>query len=232
MHYQSVNPFNGQVLETFEQLNDQQIKAMLERATSCFENKWKNTSFEERAAVSHKAASIMRHRKDEFARLVTLEMGKLINESRAEVQLSADIIDYFANNAEAFLAPLRLPVESGEASIENFPLGVLLGIEPWNFPYYQLARFVAPSMMAGNVIMLKHASSVPQCALAFERMYTEAGAPEGPTRICSPVLNRLLIDRRSEGDGGGPHGQRASRVRRCRKRRAQPQKEHDGTRRQ
>jgi succinate-semialdehyde dehydrogenase/glutarate-semialdehyde dehydrogenase len=121
----------------------------------------------------------MRERKDEFARLITLEMGKLITEARGEVELSADIIDYYAKNAERFLASKTLEPSSGEAGIENTPLGVIFGVQPWNFPYYQLARFAAPNLMAGNVVMVKHSGTVPQCALAFEKLWLEAGAPAG-----------------------------------------------------
>ena len=131
------------------------------------------------AAVAAKAAAILRARIEDFARPITLEMGKLIEESRGEVALSADILDYYAENAERFLAPQQLTPASGEATIESSPLGVLFGVEPWNFPYYQLARFVAPNLMAGNVVLVKHASNVPQCAIAFADLFIEAGAPVG-----------------------------------------------------
>src|ERR1022692_293267 len=121
----------------------------------------------------------MRERADEFAKPVTLEMGKLIAESRGEVALSADILDYYAWNAEDFLAPKKLKPNSGEAMIESTPFGVLFGVQPWNFPYYQLARFAAPNLMAGNVVMVKHSGCVPQCAIAFEKLWLEAGAPTG-----------------------------------------------------
>jgi len=188
MAYQSVNPYNGQVLQTFNEHSDEQVSGFLDCASRCFQDKWRNATFAERASIAHKAASIMRTRADDFAQAVTLEMGKLIGESHEEVALSADIIDYYADNAEAFLAPQPIPTKFGEATIESTPLGVLLGIEPWNFPYYQLARFVAPSLMAGNVVMVKHASSVPQCAMAFERAFTEAGAPDG-------VYTNLLVSK-------------------------------------
>jgi len=106
-------------------------------------------------------------------------MGKLFREAQGEVELSADILDYYADNAEKFLAPRKLKVQEGEAFIENAPLGVLFCIEPWNFPYYQLARVAGPDLMAGNVLIVKHAPNVPQCALAFEKLFLDAGAPEG-----------------------------------------------------
>ena len=178
MAYQSVNPCDGKILKTFQELTDNQLETALAGAAACFEN-WRHTTFGARAAVVAKAAAILRARVDEFARPMTLEMGKLIDQARGEVALSADIFDYYAKNAERFLAPQRLEPGSGEAEIESSPLGVLFGVQPWNFPYYQLARFAAPNLMAGNVVMVKHAGCVPQCAIAFEKLWLEAGAPVG-----------------------------------------------------
>ena len=179
MAYQTVNPFNGKLVETFPEQSDEQLEAVLTRAERCFQEHWRQTSFAERAAVVHKAAAILRSRVDEFAKLVTLEMGKLFQEAQGEVELSADILDYYADNAEKFLAPHKLKVDEGEASIENAPLGVLFCVEPWNFPYYQLARVAGPNLMVGNTLIVKHAPNVPQCALAFEKLFLEAGAPVG-----------------------------------------------------
>ena len=144
----------------------------------------------------------MRASVDEFARPITLEMGKRIDEARGEVMLSADIIDYYANHAERFLAPETLLPDSGEAVIESSPIGVLFGVEPWNFPYYQLARFAAPNIMAGNVVMVKHAECVPQCAIAFEKLWLEAGAPAGVytnLRISHDQVARVIADPRIKG---------------------------------
>jgi succinate-semialdehyde dehydrogenase/glutarate-semialdehyde dehydrogenase len=201
MTYQSVNPYDGKLLKTFEELTDQQIETALETAATCFAN-WRHTTFSQRAAVVAKAAAIMRARVDEFARPVTLEMGKLFDEARGEVVLSADIIDYYAQNAERFLAPQHLAPSSGEAEVESIPIGVLFGVEPWNFPYYQLARFAAPNLMAGNVVMVKHAESVPQCAIAFEQLWLEAGAPAGAytnVRISFDQAARVIDDPRIKG---------------------------------
>ncbi|MEO8050306.1 MAG: NAD-dependent succinate-semialdehyde dehydrogenase [Acidobacteriota bacterium] len=201
MSYQSVNPYDGEILKTFEELTDKQLETALETAATCFET-WRHTTFAERAAVVAKAAAIMRARVDEFARPVTLEMGKLIDEARGEVVLSADIIDYYAKNAERFLAPERLKPSSGEAEIESSPLGVLFGVEPWNFPYYQLAPFAAPNLMAGNVVMVKHAACVPQSAIAFEKLWLEAGAPAGAYTnllISYDQVNRVIDDPRIKG---------------------------------
>ncbi len=179
MAYQSTNPFNAEVVANFPECDAAELESRLKTAAHCYENAWRNTSFAERSAILAKAANIMRERTDEFANLITIEMGKLIAQSRGEVQLSAAILDYYAEHAERFLAPEILPTKTGEAIVESSPIGVLFGVEPWNFPYYQIVRFAAPNLMAGNVIMVKHASNVPQCALAFERLMTEAGAPAG-----------------------------------------------------
>ena len=179
MAYQSTNPYTGKVVQTFDELSDAQLEEKLQHATNCFENDWRGRPFAERAAVLHRAANLMRERSQQFAELATLEMGKLIAQSVGEVKLSAAILDYYAEHAEHFLAPEKVASPRGEAVVESSPMGVLFGVEPWNYPYYQIARFAAPNLMAGNVVMVKHASSVPQCALAFEQLMIEAGAPEG-----------------------------------------------------
>jgi len=180
MGYQTVNPFDNKVVATFDDLTDEQAMQLLAQAQKTFES-WSQKSFGERAAVCRRAAAILRERLDEFARLLTLEMGKLYAESLGEVELSARIFEYYAENAEAFLAPESLETASSDddAVVVSAPLGVILGIQPWNFPYYQLARVAAPNLMAGNVVMVKHASNVPQAAAAFEQLLLEAGGPQG-----------------------------------------------------
>jgi succinate-semialdehyde dehydrogenase/glutarate-semialdehyde dehydrogenase len=121
----------------------------------------------------------MEERAENLARTMTLEMGKRINEARGEVAFSTSILAYYAKNAERFLTPLKLHPTLGEAHMESSPIGVIFGVEPWNFPYYQLARVAGPHLMAGNVLMVKHAACVPQCAIAFEALWTDAGAPAG-----------------------------------------------------
>lgn len=176
--YQSVNPYSGKLLASYDQITDAELERKVATATRTF-GTWRFTPFAERAAMVSRAASILRSQESHFAALITQDMGKLLAESRGEVQLSADILDYYADNAERFLAPQAIETPEGEAFVESDAMGVLLGVEPWNFPYYQLARFAAPNIMAGNVVMVKHAESVPQCALAFERLFAEAGAPSG-----------------------------------------------------
>src|ERR1700733_5354252 len=140
---------------------------------------WSAQPFSERSKIIGRCAQVLLKRKEEMARLATLEMGKRIAESRGEVKLSASILQYFADNAEAFLAPKTFKSVTGEARLEYSPFGVLLSVQPWNYPYYQLARFAGPHLMSGNVMLLKHAPGVPQCAVAFDQALKEAGVPEG-----------------------------------------------------
>ncbi len=201
MTYQSINPYDGRILKTFDELNDQQLETAISIAEQCFQT-WRHTTFAERSAVLRRAAAILRSRVEDFARPITLEMGKLIDESRGEVALSASILDYYAENGERFLAPQQLTPASGEAIIESSPLGVIFGIEPWNFPYYQLARFVAPNLMVGNTVLVKHASNVPQCATAFADVFIEAGAPMGAytnLMISKAQIPGVITDPRVKG---------------------------------
>lgn len=201
MTYQSVNPYDGAILKSFDTFTDTALEASVVKATTCFEA-WRRATFAQRGAIAANAASIMRARVDDFARLITLEMGKRIDEAKGEVLLSAAIIEYYAKNAESFLVPVHLTPKVGEADVESSPIGVLFGVQPWNFPYYQLARFAAPNLMAGNVVMVKHAASVPQCAIAFEQLWIEAGAPEGAytnLRISHDQVNAVIDDPRIKG---------------------------------
>ena len=201
MIYQSVNPYDGSVLKTYQTATDFELENSLVKAAACFDL-WRQTTFAQRTAVAEKAAGLLRTRINDFAQLITLEMGKRIDEAKAEVVLSAAIIDYYAKNAESFLVPVRLTPKTGEAEVENMPIGVLFGVQPWNFPYYQLARFAAPNLMAGNVVVVKHAASVPQCAVAFEQLWLDAGAPEGAytnLQISHDQVNAVIDDRRIKG---------------------------------
>jgi succinate-semialdehyde dehydrogenase / glutarate-semialdehyde dehydrogenase len=176
--YRSVNPATGEILKTFPEHTDQQVRDTLAAADQAFRT-WSARPFSERSKIIGKSAQVLLKKKEELARLATLEMGKRIAESRGEVELSASIMQYFADNAEAFLAPKKFKSATGDARLEYSPLGVLLSIQPWNYPYYQLARFAGPHLMSGNVILLKHAPGVPQCALAFGQVLKEAGVPDG-----------------------------------------------------
>ncbi len=204
MPYATTNPYTNEVVATFPDLDDAELEHLVEQAKSTFSS-WSATSFAKRAKIMARAAGILREQGNDFARLLTLEMGKLFNESLGEVELSAEILAYYAENAEQFLAPQPVAVASpqeGEPVLVNEPLGVLLGIQPWNFPYYQLARFAGPNIMAGNVVMVKHASIVPQGAAAFERLFSDAGAPAGVyTNLYATKdqISRLIDDPRISG---------------------------------
>jgi succinate-semialdehyde dehydrogenase/glutarate-semialdehyde dehydrogenase len=178
MAYQSINPNDGELLKSFEHLTPAQLEKALAGAQHCYKT-WKHRSYAERAVVLNKAAALLNAHVDDLAKLETLEMGKRINEARGEVQFSGDILAYYAQHAESFLAPRKLHPKLGEAHMESSPLGVLFCVEPWNFPYYQLARVAGAQLMAGNVLVVKHASCVPQCAIAFEKLLLDAGAPLG-----------------------------------------------------
>ena len=202
MAYRSTNPYTNTVEQSFEELSDGQLQAKVQAAQSCFENNWRDQSFAQRKAVLKRAAVLMRERQHELAALATREMGKLIGQSVGEVALSAAIIDYYAEHAEAFLAPEPLKTDKGQAVVESSPVGVLFGVEPWNFPYYQIARFAAPNLMAGNVVMVKHASNVPQCALAFEQLMHDAGLPVGGYTnvfLSKDQVGALIDDKRVRG---------------------------------
>jgi succinate-semialdehyde dehydrogenase/glutarate-semialdehyde dehydrogenase len=202
MAYTSTNPYDGNTFATFDELDGAALQARLHAAADCFERDWRQRSYAERAVVLKRAAALMRERAEALARLVTVEMGKLLAQSAGEVALSAAILDYYADNAQTFLAPEVLSSPGSESTVESCPVGVLLGVEPWNYPYYQIARFAAPNLMAGNVVMVKHASNVPQCALAFEQLLHDAGAPAGAYTnlfVSAQQVAELIDDPRIRG---------------------------------
>ena len=201
MSIQTVNPNTNKTVKSFEEMTEKTVDAKVAKAHLAYAN-WKETSYQQRADLLHKVAKLMRIKKSELAKTITLEMGKLLSEAEGEIDLSADILDYYADNAEGFLADKVLDPEYGEAIIRNSPIGVLLGVMPWNFPYYQVARFAAPNIMVGNTILLKHASIVPQCAAAIEKLFEEAKAPEGLYTnlfISGKHASALVSDKRIKG---------------------------------
>jgi succinate-semialdehyde dehydrogenase/glutarate-semialdehyde dehydrogenase len=178
MTYQSVNPATGQLDKSFPDMTDAALETAIATAASCYET-WRRHSYEHRAKIVHKASELMKTHQKSLARTMTLEMGKRISEAEGEVDFSSRILAYYAKNAERFLAPVKLHPTRGQAHMESSPIGVIFAVEPWNFPYYQLARVAGPHLMAGNTMVVKHAGCVPQCAIAFEQLWIEAGAPEG-----------------------------------------------------
>lgn len=198
MSIQSINPLNNKVLKEFEAHSDAQIEEVLQTADSTY-RKWRKFSFEERSKLMHKAADVLRSNKNKYAQIMTDEMGKTKKEAIAEVEKCALCCDFYADNAAQFLADEPLKIDQGEAYIAYDPIGTVLAIMPWNFPYWQVIRFAAPTLMAGNVGILKHASNVPQCALVLEEVFREAGFPQGCFQsllIPGKKVDQLLGDQR------------------------------------
>ncbi len=198
MSIQTINPTTGEVLETFEPYNQRQINEALDQAHQAF-LQWRATSFAERAKHLHSVASNLRDHKTELARLAVLEMGKSITEAEAEVEKCAWNCDFFAEHAERFLADEKIATNATESYVAFRPLGVVLAIMPWNFPYWQVFRFAAPALMAGNTTVLKHASNVSRVALEIERIFHEAGVPRGVLRtvlVPGSETSRLIEDPR------------------------------------
>lgn len=201
MPIQSINPYTLEKLSSFEEMSENEIEIAIGKANQTYQL-WKFTSFEERAKVLNKVASIIKERKPELSKLITLEMGKLIKQAEYEIDYAVSIFEYYAKNAKTFLADEPLKVDTGEAFIRKSPIGVLLGVEPWNFPFYQVARFAAPNIMIGNTILLKHASNVPQCAKAIEDIFKESGAPEGLYTnlfVSGSKISKIIDDSRIQG---------------------------------
>ncbi|GAA0478622.1 MULTISPECIES: NAD-dependent succinate-semialdehyde dehydrogenase [Tatumella] len=181
MAFSTINPYTGETVKQFNDATDSEISAAISRADQTFAE-WRQLAIAQRTVILQKAADILREKTQFFAEIITLEMGKIIGEARAEVELSASIFEYYVKNAEQLLKDQPLPVADpaeGQAVLVHEPLGVLLAVEPWNFPFYQIARILAPQLAAGNTLLLKHASNVPQCAEAFEKLMLDAGLPAG-----------------------------------------------------
>ena len=201
MSIKSTNPATNKVVKTFEEITDENVDKAIAQADATFQE-WKKTDYKHRSEILHKVAGLLREKKKDLAKIITLEMGKLVSEAEGEIKLSAEIFDYYANNAEDFLADKILNPVHGEALIRHSPIGVLLGVQPWNFPFYQVARFAAPNIMVGNTILIKHASIVPQCAIAIEEIFKQAGAPDGlytNLLLSGKRATALVADKRIKG---------------------------------
>jgi succinate-semialdehyde dehydrogenase / glutarate-semialdehyde dehydrogenase len=173
----SINPFDQTVLAEFPILNTNGIQGVLANANLAY-NSWKKTTFAFRRDLMLNAAEVMRKNKEEYAKIITLEMGKSIHESRSEVEKCATGCIYFAEHAESFLADEIIPTEGSRSFVSYQSTGAIFAIMPWNFPFWQVFRFAAPALMAGNTGILKHSSNVPQCSKLIERIFTQAGFPE------------------------------------------------------
>ncbi|MES4615353.1 MAG: NAD-dependent succinate-semialdehyde dehydrogenase [Ewingella sp.] len=202
MAYQTINPTTNELLKTYANHTDADIEAALDTAHKLYKSQWSKGPIQPRLQVLERLADLIDARKEELARIATVEMGKLISDARDEVWIIAEIARYYARNAEKFLAPSKIDSKLGEAWVENHPIGVLLAVEPWNFPYYQLMRVFAPAIAAGNPVVAKHASIVPHCASVFEELVNEAGAPKGAWKnlfITSTQVANIIADERVQG---------------------------------
>ena len=184
--FKSINPYNQSVIAEFQLHSDVAIQKKLDLATSAYKN-WRKESFANRAVLMNKVAQLLRQNKEEYARTITLEMGKAINEARGEVEKCASTCEYFALHSEKILADIPIATEAKRTYITYQPTGAVFAIMPWNFPFWQVFRFAVPAIMAGNVTLLKHAPNVCQTSLTIEKIFNEAGFPEG-------VFQSFIID--------------------------------------
>jgi succinate-semialdehyde dehydrogenase / glutarate-semialdehyde dehydrogenase len=192
MPIESINPATGQRLERYDEMTGPQVSAAIDAAHAAF-LEWRKTGFAARAGHMRKAAALLRERAHEYGRLMTLEMGKPIRDGIAEAQKCAAGCDYYAEHAERYLADEVVETGPRKSFVAFRPLGVVLAVMPWNFPFWQVIRFAAPALMAGNAGVLKHASNVPGCALALEKLFADAGFPEN-------LFRTLMISSRMVGD--------------------------------
>jgi len=181
MSFEVINPATGEKVVDIPSWDSQQLEQAL-AAVAASSPAWRKTAMVERCALMHKAAEVLRTNKDKYAAVVTQEMGKLINDARAEVEKCATVCEFYAENGPAFLADEEIKSDAGKSYVAYQPLGTVLAVMPWNFPLWQVFRFAAPALVAGNTGVLKHASNVPQCALLIEDVFKQAGFPENVFR--------------------------------------------------
>ncbi|HEX5580909.1 MAG TPA: aldehyde dehydrogenase family protein, partial [Gemmatimonadaceae bacterium] len=199
MSIASINPATGETLRRFDALGDHELEARLARAADCAP-RWRRTPLAERVAVVARAGELLERHKERFGRLMTAEMGKPLQAAIAEAAKCAAACRFYAENAASIVAPdVVEDGPEGRGEVRYDPLGVVLAVMPWNFPFWQVIRFAAPALCAGNVGLLKHASNVPQCALALEELFRDAGAPDGVFQallVGSDVVDRIIGDPR------------------------------------
>lgn len=202
MSYQTINPASNKLIKSWPAHTDEQVEQALAAADALYHSSWSKGDIQPRLQVLQKLATLIEERVEELAIAASEEMGKLIGQSRGEVELCAQIARYYAENAERFLAPVRYPSELGEAWVEHHPIGVLVAVEPWNFPFYQLMRVLAPNLAAGNPVLAKHAQNVPHCATLFADLVSQAGAPKGAWTnlfVSNDQIAELIADDRVQG---------------------------------
>ncbi|KJS36913.1 MAG: succinate-semialdehyde dehydrogenase [Hyphomonas sp. BRH_c22] len=213
----SVNPASGEALQTFTPHGSAEVDAAIERADEAFRT-WRLTSFTERSRLMHKAADILDARKEAFARTMTMEMGKPLSEAVAEVEKCALVCRHYADHAEDYLRDEVIETEASQSFVRNLPMGPVLAVMPWNFPFWQVFRFAAPTLMAGNVGLLKHASNVWGSALNIAKVFREAGFPEGCFQtllIGSKAVEGVIRDARVKAvtlTGSGPAGRSVAMI--------------------
>ncbi|HEY0687406.1 MAG TPA: NAD-dependent succinate-semialdehyde dehydrogenase [Kribbella sp.] len=199
--YAVTNPATGELIEKIPNSTDEEVRAAIDRVHRGYSS-WRSRPVSERAKIVSRAAELFAERADELAAIMTLEMGKRINEGRGEIGIVVDIFNYYADNGPTLLADEPVSIKGGNAVITKGPVGALLGIMPWNFPCYQVARFVAPNLVLGNTILLKHASICPRSAAAIEQVLRDAGVPEDVyvnTFASSSQIPAILADSRIQG---------------------------------
>ena len=198
MTFQSINPATGEVVATFDELSDDALEDAIEDAFRTF-HRHRRTSLEERSRKMHAAAEILENEKQEWARIATEEMGKTLTSAVAEVEKCAWVCRYYADHAAEFLADELIATDADRSFVRHLPIGPVLAVMPWNFPYWQVFRFAAPALMAGNTGLLKHASNVPRSALVIEKIFRRAGFEEGCFRtllVSSQRVAGILEDDR------------------------------------
>ncbi|MHB8905100.1 MAG: NAD-dependent succinate-semialdehyde dehydrogenase [Melioribacteraceae bacterium] len=195
MAIQTINPASGKIEKTFPELTIIEVKESIEKAHNAF-LKWRETDFSTRSKLMKNAAEILKARKEHYGKILTLEMGKPITQAIAEVEKCAWVCDYYADNAEKILSEEIVQTDASESFVRFDPIGVVLAVMPWNFPFWQVFRFAAPALMAGNVGILKHASNVPMSALAIEEIFTKAGFSQNAfkTLLVGSSLVKNIID--------------------------------------
>ncbi len=190
----SINPTSGETVLTYKAHSEQGIEKIINSIDKSWHH-WRNTSFSHRSGLMQNLSSLLRSKKETLAQLMALEMGKVKKEGIAEIEKCAWVCDYYAQNAEMFLENERIETEATKAFISHQPLGTVLAVMPWNFPFWQVFRFAAPALMGGNAAVLKHASNVPGCAIAIEELFREAGFPENIFRtllIGSELVKKVI----------------------------------------
>ena len=214
---QAINPASGKVIAQYDDHSPAQVKSILSSVDSTF-LQWRETSFAQRRPLMKQVAAVLRENIEEYARLMTLEMGKIIKESRAEVEKCAWVCEYYAEHAEEFLSDEIVATDASKSFVSFAPIGTVLAVMPWNFPFWQVFRFAAPALMAGNTGVLKHASNVPGCALAIEDIFSKAGFPKDVFRtlmIPSAMVEGVIRDKRIKAvtlTGSEPAGSRVASV--------------------